>query len=177
MTGDVEVKNAHNGKPWPTKPWPKERMEALALLWAEGLSARECGQRLGVTKNAVIGITHRHREMFIRRREPKKENRVFRKRPAKSKLVAKRKCSLAALPAAPGGLPAFAMTEAGIVRLPPEVKREPGLDLLETRDDRCKFPLPGRLQPPYRYCGEAATSPPYCPVHRALCYQPWRRYG
>lgn len=31
----------------------------LALLWAEGLPAREIGEKIGVTKNAVLGRAHR----------------------------------------------------------------------------------------------------------------------
>ena len=39
--------------------WTPERTEALVKLWEQGLPTAEIGQRLGVTKNAVIGKVHR----------------------------------------------------------------------------------------------------------------------
>ena len=38
---------------------PPERIAELTRLWATGLTTREIGRRLGVTKNAVIGRAHR----------------------------------------------------------------------------------------------------------------------
>ena len=40
--------------------WTAERVERLALLWSDGLSARQIAEKLGgVTRNAVIGKAHR----------------------------------------------------------------------------------------------------------------------
>ena len=39
--------------------WTTERIGALTKLWNGGLSTREIGVRLGVTKNAVVGKAHR----------------------------------------------------------------------------------------------------------------------
>ena len=40
--------------------WTSDRVDMLARLWAEGLSARQIAQKLGgVTRNAVIGKAHR----------------------------------------------------------------------------------------------------------------------
>lgn len=41
--------------------WPAERVEALRALSAEGLTAREIGNRLGATKSAVLGKMDRLR--------------------------------------------------------------------------------------------------------------------
>src|ERR1700682_1335289 len=42
--------------------WPPERDAALMQLWADrGLSAAEIGRRLGISKNAVVGRSHRLR--------------------------------------------------------------------------------------------------------------------
>ena len=35
--------------------WTTERIDTLTKLWKEGLSTREIGLRLGVTKNSVVG--------------------------------------------------------------------------------------------------------------------------
>ena len=39
--------------------WTSERIGALTKLWNGGLTTREIGLRLGVTKNAVVGKAHR----------------------------------------------------------------------------------------------------------------------
>ena len=39
--------------------WTPTRISVLIALWEEGLSTSEIGNRLGVTKNAVIGKVHR----------------------------------------------------------------------------------------------------------------------
>lgn len=40
-------------------PWTPERIAALKSLWDVGLSTREIGLKLGITKNAVVGKAHR----------------------------------------------------------------------------------------------------------------------
>lgn len=42
-------------------PWTEEQIAQLPALWGESLSAREIGDQLGHTKNAVIGMAHRLR--------------------------------------------------------------------------------------------------------------------
>src|SRR5438045_9776702 len=39
--------------------WADEHVERLTQLWTEGLSASECGRRIGVSRNSVIGKIHR----------------------------------------------------------------------------------------------------------------------
>ena len=39
--------------------WTTERIGTLTKLWKEGLTTREIGLRLGVTKNSVVGKVHR----------------------------------------------------------------------------------------------------------------------
>src|SRR5579872_4291029 len=39
--------------------WAEETIIRLRALWDEGLSTAEIGRRLGVTKNAVVGKSHR----------------------------------------------------------------------------------------------------------------------
>ena len=39
--------------------WTEETVARLRTLWAEGHSTAEIGRRMGTTKNAVIGKTHR----------------------------------------------------------------------------------------------------------------------
>ena len=39
--------------------WTDEKIEDLKKLWAKGLSTAEIGRELGVSKNAVVGKSHR----------------------------------------------------------------------------------------------------------------------
>ncbi len=39
--------------------WTEESVEILKAMWLEGRSAREIGERLGMTRNAVIGKANR----------------------------------------------------------------------------------------------------------------------
>ena len=39
--------------------WTDERVDELSKLWASGYSASAIGRMLGVSKNAVVGKTHR----------------------------------------------------------------------------------------------------------------------
>ena len=39
--------------------WTDERLETLKMLWNEGLSISQIGQKLNVTRNAVAGTVHR----------------------------------------------------------------------------------------------------------------------
>ncbi len=42
-----------------SEEWTPLKISALIALWNEGLSTSEIGNRLGVTKNAVVGKVHR----------------------------------------------------------------------------------------------------------------------
>jgi GcrA cell cycle regulator len=39
--------------------WTDEKIQQLSKLWDEGLSTAAIGERLGITKNAVVGKAHR----------------------------------------------------------------------------------------------------------------------
>lgn len=41
--------------------WPQEKLRSLMMLAKDGYSAREIGERLGYSKNAVIGKAHRNK--------------------------------------------------------------------------------------------------------------------
>ena len=55
--------------------WTPTRISALIGLWNEGLSTSRIGERLGITKNAVVGKVHRlglpKRGSPIRKQKPK----------------------------------------------------------------------------------------------------------
>ena len=62
--------------------WTPERTSALIALWDEGVAASEIGRRLAITKNAVIGKSHRlglsRRNVAASRPRDKDESKVIR---------------------------------------------------------------------------------------------------
>jgi GcrA cell cycle regulator len=132
--------------------WTEERVALAVRLWLEGKSAREVGKALGVTRNAAIGLLHR--KGYKRGAQP--PPRPKRNRPAP--LTSWKKATKEE-------------------RTPPRPRREPPpapdmrlltLDQLEL--DSCRFIIGDARDPAHRYCG--ADGAPFCPYHRALCYQP-----
>jgi len=51
--------------------WTEERVERLTQLWEAGVGTAEIGERLGMTKNAIIGKAHRI-GLKARRASPKR---------------------------------------------------------------------------------------------------------
>jgi GcrA cell cycle regulator len=43
----------------PGMDWTGQQIQELRKLWAEGLSTRRIGERMGISKNAVVGKAHR----------------------------------------------------------------------------------------------------------------------
>lgn len=58
------------------KSWENAKINKAVKLWAEGISVHFMAQSLGVSKDAVIGLCYRRRDLFPARRavEPVKKN-------------------------------------------------------------------------------------------------------
>lgn len=121
-----------------------ERNVEIRRLTAEGLTPRQVGERLGISRCAVIGTLHRHG-----RPEGATKVRAGRRRPAETE-----------------GLVAIG-AGIGHIRRWSEIGPMPRACQYITGDER-----------PWRYCGaEAERGSPYCPEHRARCYQGPGREG
>lgn len=131
--------------------WTEERVELLAKLWGEGLSASQIALRLGdVTRNAVIGKVHRL-------------GLSGRAAPARQK------------GARTGARHRPALKPAAVK---PEVIEEARLPdgsfatVLTIRDHMCKWPHGHPSDEDFHFCGRAAPSPlPYCDAHARMAYQ------
>ena len=134
--------------------WPRDREVLLKeLLDRRDLSASGIASRLGVTRNAVIGKTHRMK-MTISRAKPAAPvvARVRVRWPA-----AKHRPLPVAAPVTPP------------IELPPL-----GLRIEQLELGVCRYPY-GEF-PPFLYCSQT-TKPgsPYCPWHHARCFYPVHR--
>jgi GcrA cell cycle regulator len=129
--------------------WTEARIKQLKELWFEGFSASECGDKLGVSRNSVIGKIYRlgltgsdRKRRVTSMPNPRKANAV----PTMQEEVRidSRFLSIRSFPATPFTL-----------------------KLLELRPGMCRWPQGDRA--PYRFCGaEQAPSSSYCEEHRRL---------
>ncbi len=149
--------------------WTEDRVEILAKLWADGLSASQIATQLGgVTRNAVIGKVHR---LGL-------SGRAKPSRPAKR--AAKRTTARTRRTAGSRGLmPRRAAPPPPIAPL--EAKPLPNGEfatILTINEQMCKWPIGDPSSAEFRFCGRGTNkAEPYCKAHAQLAYQPARRRG
>ncbi len=149
--------------------WTEDRVELLAKLWAEGLSASQVAKQLGgVTRNAVIGKVHRL-GLSGRAKPSRPTKRKPRTTAAKSRAVTPRTPRAPRRPAAPPP------------PVPIEAKPLPSGEfatIMTITDHLCKWPLGDPSTAEFRFCGRGTDkAEPYCKAHAQLAYQPARRRG
>ncbi|WP_152048033.1 GcrA family cell cycle regulator [Aureimonas psammosilenae] len=175
--------------------WTDERVELLAKLWGEGLSASQIASQLGgVTRNAVIGKVHRlkleTRLKIAGVAEPVRLPVVEVVEVEESVEIATAQIvqiqtSMRSVMRGGGvqGATAFKMEEPEEVDLSPvvEMPRGPGevvpisrnLTLVQLTERTCKWPLGDPLSPDFRFCGNHSDeSSPYCQYHARIAFQP-----
>lgn len=59
--------------------WTKDRVAFLKELWSEGLSASQIAQKIGVTKNSVIGKINRLRANKLQPTKPARRKPIREK--------------------------------------------------------------------------------------------------
>lgn len=130
--------------------WTDDLIEELTALWKEGrLSAASIAQRMGVSRNAIIG----------------KVNRLGLSVPQVASSKAKRKRGQFKMPET--------STPIVIEPKPEDAKTAFGtpVALLDLTDATCRFPI-GDVAP-YMFCGaEPEKGKPYCKAHCACAFRP-----
>jgi GcrA cell cycle regulator len=154
--------------------WTDERLDRLKKLWSEGLSASQIAAELGVTRNAVLGKSHRlglvrnpsakadspHPLKPSRPLPPTSTTEPFMKHGPKT-VTDMGSCQPAAQPSAE----------------PPQVEavspQPEGVTIMELRESMCRWPNGDPTRPEFRYCGAGAIEGlPYCSHHARIAYQP-----
>ena len=134
--------------------WTQAKEKILKALWSKGSSAREIGDKVGATRNAVIG---KARRLNLEARVP--ENFVTKPKKAPAKKVVP----------PPPPRPAS-----------PEVKYLPrgsASDLLMSLSaDNCRWPDGHPSGDDFTFCaGKKQGSSPYCKIHSEIAYTPAAR--
>ena len=129
--------------------WTDAAIARLKELWGEGFSASECGQRMGVSRNSVIGKIHRLGLSHKYRRPRERTRRMTKPRIRENKRPLP--------PPTPYQEPS-----------PPPLPPIGSVDLLDLRAGMCRYP---HGDGPYRFCGAPqAFGYPYCREHVEICY-------
>lgn len=153
------------------KRWTEEQDRQLKALWVEGLSASQCGARLGISRNAVIGRVHRldlparaPRRLGARHATDGKRERPQRIRERKP----------------PKPAPTLATVTLKPLPLLPVAEPDPNKPgLIDLKPGHCKFPHGDPGTEGFHFCGAKCErdASPYCDYHRSIAYQPYRPTG
>ncbi len=149
--------------------WNEEAIARLRSMWAEGLTTAEIGRRLGVTKNAVVGKSHRlllpPRPSPIRRLPAGQAPRLQLRRTVGPTLPPLQNTTRTLAPVAVAAVPAAAVPA---VRAP-ALRAVPAM--AGGRITTCCWPLGDPGTPSFRFCDDTAqANKPYCRAHAALAY-------
>lgn len=152
--------------------WPHEkRAEAIRLSVEGGLSASQIAARLGVTRNAVIGVLHRAK---VARRDKNDHHRIA----AIRRLHRRQRAARAAKPASPKperplryaapvpeiNVAAYLKAEAAVV--PPET----AVTIDELQPGMCRWVYGDPRRHRKCYCGKPALTGAWCADHFARVY-------
>jgi GcrA cell cycle regulator len=136
-----------------SEDWDEERIALLKRLWAEGITAPAIGQRLGLSRSAVLGKIFRLRQGAAASGKPPKAQSAANTLP----IARRNRSRTESAPAAPSA--------------PAKVQ---GKTLMELTNTCCRWPYrrPGTHK--YFFCGAAGADLdgglPYCASHMKRAY-------
>jgi GcrA cell cycle regulator len=149
--------------------WPK-----VHALWEEGLTTREIGQKLGLTKNAICGLIYRMRQHGVVM-SPTKNKPIApqpKPKPVEEKVVVV-KLKPPKPPKQPPPLPLFEKLEPPPAPEPVEQQViRLGIKFIDLKAESCRYVISGRTPDQFRFCGDPKKTGAYCAEHAALCYVP-----
>lgn len=171
--------------------WNENDLWVLQSMWAEGRTSKAIADRLGCTRNAVLGKVHR---LGLARNPGSSPKRVRELTPAERQAIdARREAErqeareLATLRPAPRPKPSPPATGGNVQPIhPPPQQTAPPVQpaprqgrpagprtLFQLRADDCRYPLGEAREPATLFCGEPRDGTRvYCAHHCAIAYQP-----
>jgi GcrA cell cycle regulator len=153
--------------------WTDERVELLAKLWNEGLSASQIAAELGggVSRNAVLGKIHRLGLAERGKAQAAATARV--RKPVRPADSAEEAPKPEQVPAPPLAAPQLVVSDVTARREEVVVPLSERVTIMELREFMCRWPLGDPTTAEFRFCGaRAITGLPYCGTHAQVAYQP-----
>ena len=156
--------------------WTDERVELLAKLWNEGLSASQIAAELGggVSRNAVLGKIHRLGLAERGKAQTAATARVRKPARPADAVAAEEAPKPEQAPAPRRAAPQ--LVADGLTAHRPEqvvVPLSERVTIMELREFMCRWPLGDPTTAEFRFCGaRAITGLPYCGAHAQVAYQP-----
>lgn len=146
--------------------WTGERVSKLRRLWDDGLSCSHIAAEIGgCTRNAVIGKVTRLGLSARHSRAEQTRKLAPRPRPRKLRVSA----------AGGGGrrVVFVSQVEPPVRHLPPEeIPIDQRKQLLQLREQHCRWPYGNPGKPGFFFCGgDALPCFPYCAAHMRAAYQ------
>jgi GcrA cell cycle regulator len=134
-----------------SETWTDERVDLFKQLWADGLTAPQIANILGVTRNAVLGKRLRLKLPERLRTPPAKP----RNRP--TRLYARKYPTI--------------RYRNPLAEAPAMAARENPCSLLDLDDKRCHWPNGHPSEPSFYFCGGVVERGSYCDFHSRVAYQ------
>ena len=162
--------------------WTSDEDHVLRRLWADGLSAKNIADKLGCTKNAIIGRAHRlqlpQRPSPIKARDGQPivtRTKIVADKPVKVMETQHTREPVAKRPVPP---PRPAVPRLAPAPLLPRLERLPLKAPTPNKfsGPTCHFPMWGNKQrPTHVYCdAPRLEGKAYCLQHAARCFEPGR---
>ena len=142
--------------------------DQIVKMWEEGLSGSQIGEKLNLTRNAVIGMISRLKRkghVFARDEKDQHRKRVAEERRVKEDKFAEKQAKKEKVIIIPKDLP--------VVAVPSLPTRSGGIELLDLKRTSCRFIVSGD-DTIIKYCGEQQSRSSYCAEHYSICYYPAR---
>lgn len=140
------------------EPWPEERNELLRSLVEKGLSASEIGEKIGITRNAVIGQCNR-KGIQLKRAPGWSRGRKRSKEPSVPRISMRPKFVFG-----PGFVRSPIKPPLAVASVVEE-KEPMHLTLVELKNNSCRWPY-GETN--FTFCGHEKIDDEkisYCPYH------------
>jgi GcrA cell cycle regulator len=145
--------------------WTPESIDRAAELWNDGNSASQVASHFGVSRSAISGIAHRHRDLFTRKGSGFRSDAVKREKPKRERKVKPNRNSGFFHPRAkiePEIEPVPVLTKADAAAYDAE-RRPLAKPLHELASCECHWPLNNGA--PFLFCSAEAAGT-YCDHHQ-----------
>ena len=141
----------------------EERREVIKIMWNKNFTGKEISIKLGMTRNAVMGVVHRmiSKGELLHKTVEKQQIAYYR-------VMGERKIKNP--PPAPV-VKKFIKTQKAPVYVVEEMFDPLQVtNFMSLKIDSCKFSISGKRASEYIFCEKVATKKSYCDHHYSICY-------